>query len=137
MSCLRFLESDLLSNTQNSFGTSRSVLDKSCFGLRPFPCVKGATRLQRSCSFPDTSGTRKVQRTAHTVQQQTMHDGMSLCSHTSCTSPTEEFSLPSFNWASILQSERVTLACWWNSWSRVQARRWGSKCLCWLFQHMH
>ena len=34
--------------------------------------------LQRPCSFPDTSGTRKVQKTAHTVQQQTMHGGMSL-----------------------------------------------------------
>ena len=31
--CLRSLESDLLRNTQNSFGTSRFVLDKSWFGL--------------------------------------------------------------------------------------------------------
>ena len=40
------------------FSTSRSVLDTSWFGLRPFPCVKGlvfATGRQRPFSFPDTS----------------------------------------------------------------------------------
>ena len=47
--------------------TSRSVLDPSWSGLRPLPCVKGlvfATGLQRPCSFLDTSGTRKIQKTA-------------------------------------------------------------------------
>ena len=37
-----------------------------------------ATGHQRPCSFSYTSGTRRIQKTAHTVQQQTMHDGMSL-----------------------------------------------------------
>ena len=46
--CLRTLESDLLRNTKNSFGTSRSVLDPSWFGLRRFPCVKDSYLHERS-----------------------------------------------------------------------------------------
>ena len=46
--CLRSLQSGLLRNTQNSFGTSRSVLDPSWFGWRPFPCVKGSYLHERS-----------------------------------------------------------------------------------------
>ena len=46
--CLRTLESGFFRNTQNSFGTSRSVLDKSWFGLRPFSCVKGSYLHERS-----------------------------------------------------------------------------------------
>ena len=41
VSCLRSLEFHLLRKKPNSCGTSRSVLDLSWFGLRPFPCVKG------------------------------------------------------------------------------------------------
>ena len=53
--------------------------------LQNFPCGKGSyLRLdfKRNCSFPDTSGSRKIQKTAHAVQQQTMHDRMfcAVCS---------------------------------------------------------
>ena len=53
MGCLRSLERGWLRNTQNSIGTSRSVLDPSWFGLRPIPLRQG---------LPDTSGTRKIQK---------------------------------------------------------------------------
>ena len=73
MSCIRSLDIDLLRNTQNS---KKTLTVETCFStlrsiLRPFPCVKGlviATGHQRPYSFTDTSGTRKVQKTAHTVR---------------------------------------------------------------------
>ena len=82
MGCLRSLESDLLRNTQNSFGTPRLALDPSWFGLRPSPRVKGSfLRLDfknHALSLTQAEHGKFRRQQAYTIQQQTMHDRMPL-----------------------------------------------------------
>ena len=70
MGCSCSLENDLLRNTQNSFGSSRPVLDSSSCGLRPFPCVH-SSYLRQNLEGPApflTQAEHEKSKRQHSVQ---------------------------------------------------------------------
>ena len=81
-------------NIQNSSSTSRSVLDPSWFGLRPFPCVKGSylrLKLQRPVHPMTQAEHEKFRRQqAHTIQQQTIQELPRIVVYTSARTSADD-----------------------------------------------